>query len=166
MTTTHRILACALGFVAAASASEGDLLVEIGPQAVFRTYTGYQTPMLGGTASVLTGFNDQTDIGITVSVDHATSEASGGPSQTWTTVGVQSWYTAFNGDIRPQIGGSVGMTIDGDGNGMLNLAARMRGVIELSTKFRLYAGAAVGGDIGDEGSTFAKGEFGAQFLVF
>ena len=58
------------------------------------------------------------------------------------------------------------MTIDGDGNGMLNLAARMRGVIELSTKFRLYAGAAVGGDIGDEGSTFAKGEFGAQFLVF
>lgn len=156
------LLACA----AAVSASEGDLLIEVGPQAVGRTYTGFQVPMIGGTISVLKGFNDQTDIGITASFDHGTSKYDGAPSHNWTTLGLQSWYTVFNGDIRPEIGGSVGMTIDSDGNGMFNLTGRMRGVMELSTKFRLYAGAAVGGDIGDEGCTFVKGEFGAQFLAF
>ncbi|MEK7391714.1 MAG: hypothetical protein AAB214_04030 [Fibrobacterota bacterium] len=150
---------------AAASASEGDFIIEVGPQAVGRTYLNYQSPMMGLTASVLSGFNDRTDIGVTASVDFAKQEL-GDENQTWTTLGVQSWYTAFNGDIRPQIGGSVGITMDGDGNGMMNLTGRMRGVMELSTRFRLYAGAALGADIGDEGCSFIKGEFGAQFLSF
>jgi len=150
---------------AAVSASEGDFIIEVGPQAVGRTITGFQSPMMGLTASVLSGFNDRTDIGVTASVDFAKEEL-GDDHQTWTTLGIQSWYTAFNGDIRPQIGGSVGITMDGDGNGMMNLTGRMRGVMELSTRFRLYAGAAIGGDIGDEGSSFVKGEFGAQFLSF
>lgn len=155
------ILACS----AASTASEGDLLLEIGPQAVGRTYAGYKSPMLGGTVSVLKGFNDQTDIGIVASFDYGQGEL-GLPDQSWTTLGFQSWYTAFSGDLRPQIGGSVGLTLDGDGNGMLNFTGRFRGLMELSTKFRLYAGGALGTDIGDEGCTFAKGEFGAQFLFF
>jgi len=150
---------------AVVSASEGDFIIEVGPQAVARTYSGYQSPMMGGTVSVLSGFNDRTDIGVTASVDFAKQEI-GNDHQVWTTLGIQSWYTAFNGDIRPQIGGSVGITMDGDGNGMMNLTGRMRGVMELSTRFRLYAGAAIGADIGDEGSSFVKGEFGAQFLSF
>jgi len=155
------ILACAT----LSTASEGDLLLEIGPQAVGRTYDGYKSPMIGGTISILTGFNDLTDIGLVASFDHGQGER-GLSDQSWTTIGIQSWYTAFNGDIRPQIGGSVGLTLDGDGNGMLNLTGRMRGLMELSTRFRLYAGGALGTDIGDEGCTFAKGEFGAQFLFF
>jgi hypothetical protein len=150
---------------AAVSASEGDFLIEVGPQAVGRTISGYQSPMMGGTVSVLSGFNDQTDIGVTASFDFGKTE-DGKANQSWTTVGIQSWYTAFSGDIRPQIGGSVGMTMDGDGNGMMNLTGRMRGLMELSTRLRLYAGAAVGGDIGDQGCMFVRGEFGAQFLSF
>ena len=164
MHKTKWLLLGMLTCVGSALASEGDLLIDVGPQAVFRTYTGYESPMIGGTVSVLKGFNDQTDIGLSVAFDHANGLLKG-PDQNWTTVALQSWYTAYNGDIRPQMGGSVGVTMDGEGNAMFHLAARARGLMELSTSFRLYAGGAVGGDVGDAGSSFVKAEFGAQFLL-
>ena len=154
------ILACSM----ASLASEGDLLIDVGPAAVGRTYSGFEVPMLGAQFSVLKGFNDQTDIGLAASFDYGKGKYDG-PSVTWTTVGIQSWFTGFNGDIRPQIGGTMGITMDSEGNAMLHLAARMRGLMELSTGFRLFAGAAAGGDIGDAGCMFAKGEFGAEFLI-
>lgn len=165
MTHFNGFLAAVLAVSAScALASEGDLLIDAGVVAGSRTYTAYENPNLGGMVSILKGFNDQTDIGLIVSVDHANGLLDG-PDQVWTTVGLQSWFTAFGGDIRPQIGGSVGVAMDGDSNAMFHLAGRMRGVIELSTAFRLFAGAAVGADIGDYGSISTKGEFGAQFLI-
>lgn len=165
MTPTLRTpLLLAAGLAASTFASEGDLLVEGGFVAGSRTYTAYENPNLGGTISVLKGFNDQTDVGLTASFDHATGLLDA-PGQTWTTIGIQSWYTAFNGDIRPQIGGTMGVSMDGDTNAMFHLAGRLRGVMEFSTVFRLFAGAAVGADMGDHGSIVTKGEFGAQFLI-
>lgn len=146
-------------------ASEGDLLVEGGFVAGSRSsYSTYEEPQLGGTISVLKAFNDQTDIGLVASFDHANGLLDT-ESQTWTTVGIQSWYTAFNGDIRPQIGGTMGVSVDGDTNAMFHVAGRLRGLMEFSTVFRVYAGAALGADMGDHGSLVTKGEFGAQFLI-
>jgi hypothetical protein len=157
-------LGIAICLAATTFASEGDLLVEGGFAAGSRTYTAYENPNLGGTVSVLKGFNDQTDIGLTASFDHA-SGLLGTDDQNWTTVGIQSWFTAFNGDIRPQIGGTMGVAVDGDGNAMFHVAGRLRGVMEFTTVFRLFAGAALGTDMGDHGSIVTKGEFGAQFLI-
>lgn len=164
MSATKWILSAFLVCAASGLASEGDFLIDVGPQAVGRTYTGYQSPMLGGSVALLKGFNDRTDIGVMAAFDFAKKDTR--PSnQTWTTLGIQSWYTAFNGDIRPQIGGAVGLTVDGDGNALFHLSGRMRGLMELSTNFRLYAGGSAGADIGDYGGMFVKGEFGAQFLI-
>ncbi len=164
MSTTKWILAALFAIAGSAFASEGDLLIDVGPQAVGRTFTGFQTPMLGGSVAVLKGFNDRTDIGIVAAFDFAKKDTRLS-NQTWTTLGIESWYTAFNGDIRPQIGGTVGFTVDGDGDALFHLAGHFRGLMELSTNFRLYAGGAVGSDMGDNGCMFAKGEFGAQFLI-
>lgn len=164
MSATKWILSGLLACSVASVASEGDLLIDVGPAAVGRTYSGFEFPMMGAEVAVLKGFNDQTDIGLAASFDYGKGKDDG-PSVTWTTIGIQSWYTVFNGDIRPQIGGTMGITMDSESNASLHLAARMRGIMELSTSFRLYAGAAVGGDMGDAGCMFAKGEFGAQFLI-
>ena len=164
MTTLFRWLPAVALAAAPLLASEGDLLVEAGFAAGSRTYTAYENPNLGGTIAVLKGFNDQTDIGLVASFDHAKG-ILGTESQTWTTVGIQSWYTAFNGDIRPQMGGTMGVSVDGDGNAMFHVSGRLRGLMEFTTVFRMYAGAAVGTDMGDHGSIVTKGEFGAQFLI-
>lgn len=162
--STRTSLFLALVLACGAMASEGDLLLETGVAAVGRTVQNHSFPGLGASAAVLSGFNDRTDIGLAASWDHLNGKNGAGDLDV-STVAIQSWFTAYTGDIRPQVGGAVGVSVDGETNASLHLAARARAVMELSTKFRLFAGAAVGGDIGDEGSSFVRGEFGAQFLL-
>ena len=159
------ILGIAACLAATTFASEGDLLVEGGFAAGSRTYTAYENPNLGGTVSVLKSFNDQTDIGLTASFDHATGILSNdGPDldhggDPKLVHGVQRRHPS------PDRRGPWVSRWDGDGNAMFHVAGRLRGVMEFTTVFRLFAGAAVGTDMGDHGSILAKGEFGAQFLI-
>lgn len=155
------VLASMVGTV---SASEGDMLFEFGPYAINRTVLDRAPMGLGGTMSVLAGFNSRTDLGLSISMDHLAGR-KGGMDLTSGSMDFQSFYTAFNGDIRPQVGGSMGIGYNSDGDVSLHLGGRIRALFELNTQFRIYTGAGIGADLGENGSTSTRAEFGGQFLL-
>lgn len=159
----HPILfVLALRLASSALASEGDLLIEGGPILSGRNISRLESPGVGISAALLSSFNDRTDIGLVGAYEHQKGTAAG---LDLSTLAIQSWYTAFRGGIRPQFGGTLGIAMDDAFNACLHLGAQARALVELKTAIRLYVGAAYGGDIGDHGSRFSRGEFGTQFRL-
>ena len=152
--------AFAVAALAGASfAMEGDKFLEIGPTAQFVSEDAHTGPSIGGTGAFLFGFNDKTDLGVYGSF-HTVGRDNGSSVETFA-AGVQSWYTAIGGDIRPQMGGRLGIATR-NSNPLVELAAQARGLVELTPEFRLYAGGIAGADLGEHGATFLGIDFGAQ----
>lgn len=151
-----------LCIAASVVASEGDLLIEGGPTLSGRSLPHLETPGVGISAALLSSFNDRTDIGLVGAYEHQNGSAAG---LDLSTLAIQSWFTALRGDIRPQFGGTLGIAMDDAFNACLHLGAQARALVELKTAIRLYVGAAYGGDIGEHGSRYSRGEFGTQFRL-
>jgi hypothetical protein len=146
-------------FSGVSHAAEGDVLIDIGPSAVFSTDNAIKNPALGGSAALSWGFNDQTDLGVFVLGNTAQRESSG--STECLSAGIQSWLTPIAGDIRPQIGGRAGVTLR-NGNGLLHLAVQARALTELTPTVRFYIGADAGANLGEGGEGFAGVQLGIQ----
>ncbi len=127
-----------------------------------RSVSRLDNPGVGVSAAVLSSFTDRTDIGLVGAYEHQNGSVSGFDLGT---VAIQSWFTGFRGDIRPQFGGTVGIAMDDAYNASLHLGAQARALVELKNLFSLYFGAAFGGDIGDHGSRYGRGVFGTQFRL-
>jgi hypothetical protein len=148
-----------LAIANAACASEGDLLIDLGPSAVFNTDGDTKKPAVGGNAAVSWGFNDHTDFGLFV-LGNTANRNSGGTTECVST-GLQSWLTPIYGDVRPQVGGRAGVTLR-NGNGLLHLAVQARALAEFSPTIRAYLGADAGADIGQGGEAFTGIQLGIQ----
>lgn len=158
-------LLCGVLAVLAAStclASEGDLLLDLGPNVSFVGGEGRQQPSFGGQAAIYYGINDITDLGVFGRVDRC--EPKGGGDAVYTSAGgISSWLTTYSGDIRPQIGGQLGFA-HAPSHSFLYAALSARGLIELQTHFRLFVGVTGGGYLGSDGAGFISADLGAQIL--
>lgn len=155
------LAALAVGALAGVScAMEGDKYLELGPTAQFVSEVGLKNPGVGGTGSFLFGFNDRTDLGV-YGTFHTVGRDDGSSVET-VAAGIQSWFTPIDGDIRPQMGGRMGIATR-NSNPVIELAGQARGLVELSSQFRIYVGGIAGADLGEHGAMFAGIDFGAQF---
>jgi len=152
-----------VGLAATSWASEGDFLVDLSPTAVFQSTSRASNPGLGGTLGATWGFNDGTDIGGYFHFDNADLDGTNNTIQAYS-LGLQTWFTPMSGDIRPQVGGRMGLTYI-DGSASLDLAFQARVLAELTTRARVFVGGNLGGDLGSKGRSFATVDFGLQFLL-
>lgn len=158
--TKFKLVAVVLGALAGAScAMEGDKFLEIGPTAQYVSEDALSGLSMGATGAFLFGFNDQTDLGV-YGTFHTVGRDNGSSVETFA-AGVQSWYAPIGGDIRPQMGGRLGVATR-NSNPLVELAAQARGLVELTPEFRLFAGGIAGADLGEHGVTFLGIDFGAQ----
>jgi hypothetical protein len=143
-------------------ASEGAVLLDLGGSASFVSGLDRKQPGLGGQLELLYGINDQTDIGVFARTDRSKSKATD-DSVMATSGGISSWLTTYEGTIRPQVGGQIGMGYV-EKTAFLHLAVQARALIELATHVRLFIGGTGGALIGDKTHGFASADFGAQIL--
>lgn len=161
------VFAILVGLASTSWASEGDLLVDLSPTAVFQSTNHVSNPGMGGTLGLTWGFNDHTDIGGYFHFDNADFDGTQNTIQAYT-FGLQSWFTPMSGDIRPQVGGRMGLTYIEDyidGSVSLDLAVQARVLAELTTRARIFVGGEIGGDLGSGRRSFATVDFGLQFLL-
>jgi len=159
------LLCGALAVVATSTcfASEGDVLLDLGPSVSFVGGGGRKQPSFGGQGGLYYGINDMTDLGIFGRVDRAEPKNGGGDAVFTSSGGIASWLTTYSGDIRPQIGGQIGFA-HAPSKSFLYAALSARALIELQTHFRLFVGATGGGYLGSHGAGFISADLGAQIL--
>ena len=159
-----RLLCGALMFLAASTclASEGDVLIDLGPSVAFVGGGGRKQPSFGGQLGAYYGINDMTDLGLFYRADIA--EPKGGGDSTITHAGgISSWLTTYEGGIRPQVGGQLGFA-RAHSNSFLYAALSARALIELQTHLRIFVGASGGGYFGSHGAGFVAADLGLQLL--
>jgi hypothetical protein len=147
---------------AAARASEGDVLLDVGPSVSFYNDDSRHQPSIGGQLALTWGLNDLTDLGFFAKVDHSTNKFTDDSVLT-SAFGLTSWLTTYSGGIRPQVGGQIGYGRV-EKSSYLHLALQARALIELTTHFRIFVGATAGGLVGDHGAAFVAADMGAQLL--
>jgi hypothetical protein len=159
-----RLLCGALMFMAASTcfASEGDVLIDLGPSLSFVGGGGRKQPSFGGQLGAYYGINDMTDLGVFGKVDVAQPKG-GGDSVITSAGGISSWLTTYEGGIRPQVGGQLGFA-HAHSNSFLYAALAARALIELQTHVRLFVGASGGGYFGSHGAGFVAADLGVQLL--